>query len=193
MISSISGVVTDIDAKFAVVETASGVGYQVFVSAKTAASLTAGASAKLFTQLVVKEDLVALYGFTGKAEREIFTLVQKVSGVGPKMAIALFDYMNADEFYGAVQSGDHTAFQAVSGIGPKLAQKIILELKGQVDLTEVGEPQSSAAQQAVEGLNNLGWKRAEAAAAVNKVLKDGADAGDTAALLKGALKLLGDK
>lgn len=107
-----------------------GVGYIVFVSDRTLASLPAvGEAVSLFTDLVVREDLLQLFGFATMLDKEWHKLLTTVQGVGAKAALAMMGTLGADGVSRAIALGDQRAIQAAPGVGPKLAQRVILELK----------------------------------------------------------------
>ena len=196
-----------------------GVGYVVFVSERTLAALPGpGEAAALYTELVVREDLLQLFGFPTLVEKEWFRLLTSVQGVGAKGALAILGALGADGLSRAIALGDQTSVKAAKGIGPKTAQRIVLELKDKApavmamggtapaapgDDDAVIEPLSAAparaatpprtsgtAQaEALSALANLGYSPSEAAAAVAEAAGETPDA-DTAALIRAALKKL---
>lgn len=132
MIASVSGEVLHKDLDHVVVE-AAGVGYMVSVSANTLDAVpAAGSRATLLTTLVVREDAMQLYGFATSDERAIFTLLTGVSGVGPKVALAVLSGMTVPEVETSLVAGDHAAFQRVPGIGKRTAERLVVELKDKV-------------------------------------------------------------
>ena len=158
-----------------------GVGYLATVPSGVAAALPApGGEATLYTVMNVSENDVSLFGFSSEAQRDCFQLLTGVSGVGPKVGVAILNVLAPDRVALAISSGDHKAFTAASGVGPKLAQRIVLELKdkvgkGMVDgvsLADVngaaGAPAAGAAQ-AIAAMMALGYNQSEAALAVAKV------------------------
>lgn len=106
-----------------------GVGYIVHVSERTAASLRMGEAAALFTELVVREDLLQLYGFPTLLEKEWHRLLTSVQGVGPKASLALLGTLGPDGVARAIALGDSAAVRKAPGVGPKLAQRVVMELK----------------------------------------------------------------
>lgn len=132
MIASVSGEVLHKDLDSVVVE-AAGVGYMLSVSANTHAAIPpVGARATLFATLVVREDSMQLFGFADAAERALFQLLTGVSGVGPKVALAVLSAMSVTEAELALASGQVAAFQKVPGIGKRTAERLIVELKDKV-------------------------------------------------------------
>lgn len=106
-----------------------GVGYIVHVSDRTAAGLHLGEAAALFTELVVREDLLQLYGFPTLLEKEWHRLLTSVQGVGPKASLALLGTLGPDGVARAIALGDSAAVRKAPGVGPKLAQRVVMELK----------------------------------------------------------------
>jgi Holliday junction DNA helicase RuvA len=181
-----------------------GVGLLAQATPGTLAGLRPGAEAELATSLVVREDALTLFGFADADERDVFEIVQTVSGIGPRLALAMLAVHTPDGLRAAVAAGDLTALMKVPGIGRKGAQRIVLELTDRL-----GAPSGAAAlavasapagpgprDQVVEALVGLGWSAKQAADAVEAVA-DGADgtdgngAADMAATLRAALRHLG--
>jgi Holliday junction DNA helicase RuvA len=171
MIYSLLGKLTHKTNDLAVVECA-GVGYACRVSLQTAAAAPGvGQEALLYTRLAVREDEIALYGFATKAERSVFDQLTGVSGVGPKMALAVLSDFTPDRFALAVASGDYKQFTKSKGIGAKTAQRIVLELKDKVakSVAEQGLPvvtvqtDSGSVGEAMSALQVLGYSQGEAA------------------------------
>ena len=145
----------------------------------------------LFTHYAQKEDSVSLYGFLRESERRLFRDVQKVSGIGAKIALAVLSGVSVDEFARLVQTGDIAALTRIPGIGKKTAERMVVELRDRVDGLAGGvtpglsslpnDPQSEA----VIALQQLGYKPAEAARMARDAMSDGADA---AAIIRKALQ-----
>ncbi len=164
-----------------VVISCGGVGYCALCPASVAAALPgAGAEGTLYTVLAVSENDVSLYGFATEEQQSCFKLLTAVSGVGPKVGLAILSVMEPERVYLAVSAGDHKAFKAASGVGPKLAQRIVLELKDKVakgmpaaaleDLSGVSAAAAGASSgQAIAALVSLGYSQSEAALAVAKL------------------------
>lgn len=194
-----------------------GVGYMVYCSERTMAALPGpGEAVSLFTELLVREDLLQLFGFTSLVEKEWHRLLMSVQGVGAKASMAILSTLGADGVSRAVTLGDWNAIKAAKGIGPKTAQKVVIELKdkapnvmamggtlaqaqGEVPAAAAGdeviEPVSnasaSAQAEALSALVNLGYGQGDAASAVATAAGDGA--GQTSDLIRAALKLLAPK
>lgn len=167
----------------AVVLQCGGVGYYAQCPASVAGALPGvGGEATLYTVMSVTENDVSLYGFATEQQQECFEMLTAVSGVGPKVGLAILNVMEPDRVALAISAGDHKAFKAASGVGPKLAQRIVLELKdkvvrgfaGGVSLEDVAGVSSEAAAaqgagQAIAALVSLGYSQSEAALAVSKI------------------------
>lgn len=197
MIASLSGRVVDVRVD-AVVFEVGGVGILAYATPATLAGLRRGAQAQLATSLVVREDSLTLYGFADADERDVFEAVQTVSGVGPRLALAMLAVHTPDALRRAVANEDLAALQRVPGIGRKGAQRIVLELGDRLGppTTEAGVPAAAEDRRAtvVEALVGLGWPAKAAEDAVRTVVPE--DAGpvaedDVAVVLRSALRVLG--
>ena len=158
-----------------------GVGYQVQLPATVAAALPgAGAQVTLYTYMNLTENDVSLFGFSTEEQQACFKMLIGVSGVGPRVGMAILSVLSPEKVALAVSAGDHKAFTAASGVGPKLAQRITLELKDKVGkgLAEglgfgadaaAAAPPAGAASQALAALVSLGYSQGEAAAAVARL------------------------
>lgn len=166
MIASVSGKVLHKALDHVVIE-AAGVGYRLFVSGFTLdATPPAGGQATLFTEMVVREDAMQLYGFAAAEERELFALLTSVSGIGPKVALAVLSGMSVPEVETSLVVGDAARFQRVPGIGKRTAERLIVELKDKVVPSGNAVVFRSAASDeplalAREGLFGLGYSPAE--------------------------------
>ncbi len=199
MIYSVRGKLTHAEPKLAVVE-CGGVGMACQITFNTARQLPAvGNEVMLYTTLNVREDAMELFGFADKNELASFKMLTTVSGVGPKVGIAILSELTPEQVALAVASGDYKALTKAAGVGPKLAQRIALELKDKCALPTAGDgvsspeagPVSAAgnAAQAVSALTVLGFSSGEAAAAVGKLDNNL----PVEALVRSALKLLANK
>ncbi len=178
MIGSLRGRVDCVDAISAIIEVG-GVGYEIRMPSADLASMHAGQDVKVYTSLSVSQDAVTLFGFSTLASKRMFLQLQKVSGIGPKVALSLLSTLPPDRLARAVADGDATALAKAPGLGKKGAQKIILELKGSIDLNQVEGASTQPAQsgdtgseQVVEGLMSLGWRQQDALHAVQMVCED---------------------
>jgi len=177
-----------------------GVGYLVQIPLSSFDRLPpVGEHVKLLTHFVVREDAHLLFGFASSAERDLFRLLlQHVTGVGPKIALAVLSGMSVAQFKSAVVNGEVNALAKVSGIGKKTAERIILELKDKVGVTAAWElaasdrsDQQTKMTDAVLALLSLGFKQAEAQKAVREILSEGkAEDINMEELVRRALKLL---
>lgn len=207
MIASLTGIVAHVGLDRAVVDVG-GVGYLVHATPTTLAGLRAGETAGVATSMVVREDSMTLYGFGDPDERDVFEVVQTVSGVGPRLALAMLAVHTPDALRRAVAGEDLAALTRVPGIGKKGAQRIVLELAdrlgppsgvptGATTGTSADRVGSGAdhSERVVEALAGLGWPAKQADDAVAKVLADaGAEvvaADEVAVTLRSALRLLG--
>ncbi len=197
-----------------------GVGYLVYCSERTMAALPGvGEVTALFTDLVVREDLLQLFGFQTLVEKEWHRLLTSVQGIGAKASLAILGTLGPDGVSRAIALGDWNAVKAAKGVGPKIAQRVVLDLKdkapGVMAMTgtlaqaqgtaeaEVIEPMApiappaapanaSAQSEALSALGNLGYAPGDAAGAVAQAGGEMPDA-DTPALIRAALKLLAPK
>jgi len=172
MIARLSGILAEISADGAVIDVA-GVGYQVLASARTLDALgPVGGEVLLLTEMQVREDSMTLFAFGTAGEREAFRALTSVQGVGGRVALAILSALGPDELSQAVSSGDKAMIARAQGVGPKLAQRIANELQGKLGSPGLAGaagaaiPRVGAAADAVSALGNLGFKPAEASAAV---------------------------
>lgn len=197
-----------------------GVGYIVHVSERTLAALPGvGEAAALYTDLLVREDLLQLFGFTSLVEKEWHRLLMSVQGIGAKASMAILGTLGPDGVSRAIALGDWASVKAAPGVGPKIAQRVVNELKDKAPavmaMGRAPEPMAkpvdgddpliepvaapaapsgggSAQAEALSALRNLGYAPAEAAAAVAQAAGENPES-DTSALIKAALKLLAPK
>lgn len=192
MIASLTGVLADREGETVVVQTDSGVGYSVTVPLGVFERLPPrGARVSLHTELVVREDGWALFGFDRAADRVIFQRLLSASGFGPKLALAVLSALGPDRTVRSIRERDIAALSTVSGIGRKKAERLVLELRDRFDDLSVSpaERPSTGSDQAVRALLALGYAPAAAEEAVRGALANGA-AGDTAAVVRRALAAL---
>jgi Holliday junction DNA helicase RuvA len=162
-----------------------GVIYEVFISLHSFSALPKE-KVHLYTTHIVREDADLLYGFIDMSEKKLFERLIKISGVGPKVAMAICSTYSPAQFATAINTNDIKAIQKVPGIGPKSAGRILVELNGfDVELVAASTPESASYSQAFEALESLGFKKEK----ISKVLSE-CSSSDTAALVKEALKLL---
>lgn len=199
MIASIRGTVVEIGLDRCVVETG-GVGVLVHATPAALAGLRRGAEGTLHTELVVREDSLTLYGFDSVDARQLFLTVQTVSGVGPRLALAIVATLEPDELVRALGEGDVKALTRVPGVGKRTAERMVLELKDKVGpvgpvatRNGVGGPSTpSAVTEVSEALEGLGFSSAEASQTATAVLDEAPDL-DPAAALRTALRALGKR
>ena len=167
----------------AVVLSCGGVGYYAQCPASVAGALPGvGREATIYTVISVTENDVSLYGFATEEQQACFEMLTAVSGVGPKVGLAILSVMEPERVALAISAGDYKAFKAASGVGPKLAQRIVLELKDKVakgfvdgiSLEDVAgasaqTPAAQSSSQAIAALVSLGYSQSEAALAVSKI------------------------
>jgi Holliday junction DNA helicase RuvA len=175
MIASVRGTVLSAGLDSAVVDVG-GVGLLLHTTAGTAASLQPGAQATLVTTLVVREDSLTLYGFADEDERAVFTMLQTVAGVGPRLALTMLAIHAPDGLRRAIGSGDLVALTKVPGIGKKGAERIVLELRdkigvasGAAAVTTRRRAASDGSAQVHDALVGLGWSPRQAEEAVQAV------------------------
>ena len=198
-----------------------GVGYVVYVSDRTMAGLPgAGEAVALYTDLLVREDLLQLFGFTTLVEKEWHRLLMSVQGIGAKASMSILSVLGDEGVSRAIALGDWNAVKAAHGVGPKIAQRVVNELKDKApavmamgggtqaavaddtdfEVTESLQPVAAPASaaggssqaEALSALQNLGYAPGEAAGAVAQAAGAAPDA-DTSALIRDALKLLAPK
>jgi Holliday junction DNA helicase RuvA len=202
VIASLTGTVRSLSLDSAVL-TVGGVGLSVQATPTTLAGLRVGSQADLATSLVVREDALTLFGFADDEERDVFELLQTVSGVGPRLALAMLAVHTPDQLRRAVATEDFKALERVPGIGRKGAQRIVLEIgdrlgpaRGADEAPGGPAPAAvpdAASAQVVDALVGLGWTVRNAEEAVNDVLAGGHAVSDTAGLLRAALRALGGR
>ena len=176
MIASLKGKVELLGADWAVLNVG-GIGYKVFVSTATLSQIQNAAEVKLFTYLQVREDALTLFGFTNFEELGIFETMLGVSGIGPKLALALLSAFKADELATIIATGNADMLCTVSGVGKKTAARIVLELKDKIARSWAASPVSGMGATDTEvlgALTALGYTSAEAAKAVVSLPKDAA-------------------
>ena len=194
MIAKLRGLLDAVSADHAVIDV-NGVGYLVFASTRTLSALGGtGSEVVLHTVMQVSEDDIRLIGFASGDERDWFTLLRSVQGVGAKVALAILSALSVDELHRAVAAGDSAMIARAQGVGPKLAQRIAHELKDKAGGVSLGggaaapAAPGSAAADAVSALLNLGFRPAEASSAVAKAEAELGPGATLDALVRLALK-----
>ena len=192
MIARLSGILAETASDSAVIDVA-GVGYLVHLSSKTLDSLGAvGAEVLRLTELQGREDAWTLFGFGSAAERESFRALTSIQGVGGRLALAILSVLSPDELARAVANDDKGMIGRANGVGPKLAARIANELQGKLGVIGAGgvapPPRGGAAADALSALANLGFRPAEASAAVNAAQDELGVGASLNALVRMALK-----
>lgn len=176
MIGMLNGVVASMDTATVLLDV-HGVGFEVRMPTADMNTLHVGQSALIHTITAVSQDAITLYGFTTREDKRMFIQLQKVSGIGPKVALSLLSTLPSPQLTQAIVDADATALSKAPGLGKKGAQKIILELKGSLDLSNEltqtstrTQPQDVGLQHVLEGLMSLGWSKQDAQDALDTVL-----------------------
>jgi len=194
VIATVDGRVAAVRLDAAVLEVG-GVGLLVHATPATLAGLRLGERARLATSMVVREDSLTLFGFADEDERDVFEQVQTVSGIGPRLALAMLAVHSPDGLRTAVATEDLAALQRVPGIGRKGAQRLVLELADRLGAPVAASAPAAATAdrrgEVVEALVGLGWAQKVAQQAVDAVTPDGEPVGDVAEVLRAALRGLG--
>ena len=169
MISSHHGTLESIGSDWAIVNVG-GIGFQVYAPTSTLSTLgRIGESVKLYTHLHLREDNVALYGFISVEELELFEALIGVSGLGPKLALAMLSSMSVEQLTTAIVTGSTDLLTTIPGIGKKVAGRLILELKEKIGAGWISTPTTQLAQENTDvlaALSSLGYSAADAARAV---------------------------
>ncbi|NKY51132.1 Holliday junction branch migration protein RuvA [Nocardia vermiculata] len=198
MIASVRGEVLEIGLDHAVLE-AAGVGYRLNATPATLAGLTRGEESRLYTAMIVREDSMTLYGFADTEARELFGLLQTVSGVGPRLAMAVLAVLEPEALRKALAESNVAALTRVPGIGKRGAERMVVELRDKVDQVPVQSAPPGAGpapvltpvrDQVVEALVGLGFPAKQAEPAVDGVLAEQPELG-TSQALRAALSILG--
>ena len=181
MIARLSGILAETTGDSAVIDVG-GVGYLVHLSGKTLSAIgSAGGEVVILTELQVREDAWTLFGFGSEEERDSFRALTSIQGVGGRLALAILSTLSPEELARAVAHEDKAMIGRANGVGPKLAARIANELQGKLGVAGIGggspPPRAGAAADAMSALANLGFKPAEASAAVSAAQDElGADA-----------------
>ena len=192
MIARLAGTIAETNSDNAVI-LAGGVGYQVQMSGRSLEALgPVGGNVMILTELQVREDAWTLFGFGSAEERDSFRALTSIQGVGGRLALAILSTLSPDELARAVAQEDKAMIGRANGVGPKLAARRANELKGKLGMSAVGGaapvPRGSTAADALSALANLGFKPAEASAAINAALDEIGDGATLDALVRLALK-----
>ncbi len=174
-----------------------GVGWSLACSVNTSRRLESGGEARIWTHLVVREDLLALYGFHSRRERELFRALISVSGIGPRVAVAILSGLEAEDLQQVIRNGEIARLTAVPGVGKKTAERLVLELRGRLDGSAAAAEAAGAGragesaegspsrpeedrrrEEALEALVTLGFKPGQAEEELNKAMQSATAAGD---------------
>lgn len=200
MISFLRGTVAHVGLSAAVIDL-NGAGMSVNATPQTLSRLRTGEEGQLFTSLIVREDSLTLFGFASDDEREVFDVLLSVSGVGPRLALAVLAVHEPEAIRVAAHTGDSKTFTKVPGIGPKVAGRIVLELAGK--LVPHGTAGTAAAStpaeaawkpQVVAAMTSLGWSEKDASSSIDKALADDPEVsfrGNVPEILRTTLRWLG--
>lgn len=182
MIGYIKGKILSLTPECALIETASGVGFEVICSGSAFSSLAGKTEGEVYAYLQTSENGTSLYGFSSPDEKNMFLKLISVSGVGPKMGISVLSGLNAGELAAAIAASDVKRLSAVKGLGKKTAERIILELREKVSFNSSAAgsgvtlpPVQSGDEDAAVALMTLGFSRAESEKAILRARANGAD------------------
>ena len=201
MIARLTGIVGAVERDRAIVDVG-GVGYLVRASSRTLGALAVGAETRVLVETVIREDAIELYAFATAEERDWFRLLTTVQGVGAKVALSLLSALAPADLARAIAAGDRAMISRADGVGPKLANRLSSELKDKVAAlgaiaamsagprAAAGGADDAAIEDAVSALLNLGYRRPEALAAVDRAAARVGAAARAEALIAAALKEL---
>ena len=175
MIASLEGKLESLGGDWAVINI-NGIGFQVFLPTVTLSELgSVGSTVKLYTHLHLREDNVTLYGFASSDELELFKTLINVSGLGPRMALAMLSTMDTEQLVIAIASGNADLLTSIPGIGTKMANRLVLELKDKIGISLVTTPMVELAQtnsDVLAALTALGYSASEATRALASLPHD---------------------
>ena len=193
MIAHIRGQILSKSPNSVVIE-CNGVGYELAISVTTFTGLgNEGSTAALHAYTHVREDALALFGFTELTEKRLFEKLLTISGIGPKLAITVLSGISADRLVSAIRGGDHATLTKMPGIGKKTAERVVLELKDKLEdmagsaASPAAAPLSATADDVLSALINLGYPRPSAQKAVETAAKDPDVAGDFEKLFRASM------
>lgn len=182
MIGYIKGKILSVNEDVALILTSGGVGYEAICSGSALSALSGKTEGELYTYLQVREDGMTLFGFSSADEKNMFLQLISVSGVGPRMGVAVLSAMNVGDIAAAIATSDVKRLSSVKGLGKKTAERIILELREKVSAIDNGSAQGGAPapvvtagdEDAVVALMTLGFTRAESVKAIASAKSKGA-------------------
>ncbi|RVT92421.1 Holliday junction branch migration protein RuvA [Sphingomonas crocodyli] len=194
MIARLKGLLAEVAADHLVLDV-NGVGYLALASGRTLTAVgEIGNEVLLLTEMQVREDAITLFGFGSAAERDAFRLLTSVQGVGGRVALSILTVLDAGELSRAIASGDKAMVARANGVGPKLAMRIVNELKDKMGGVAIGPatgapaPKGGATEDALSALANLGFRPAEASAAVGAAAEELGPTATLDALVRLALR-----
>jgi len=199
LISFLRGTVAHVGLSTAVIDL-NGAGMSVYATPQTLSGLQVGEEGKVFTSLIVREDSLTLFGFADDDEREVFEVLLSVSGVGPRLALAVLAVHDPEAIRVAAHTGDNKTFTKVPGIGPKVAGRIVLELAGKLvphgtaPAAATTAAEASWKPQVVAAMTSLGWSEKDASSSIEKALADEPEVsfrGNVPEILRTTLRWLG--
>jgi holliday junction DNA helicase RuvA len=199
LISFLRGTVAHVGLSTAVIDL-NGAGMSVYATPQTLSRLHVGEEGKVFTSLIVREDSMTLFGFADDDEREVFEVLLSVSGVGPRLALAVLAVHEPEAIRVAAHTGDNKTFTKVPGIGPKVAGRIVLELAGKLvphgtaPAAATTAAEASWKPQVVAAMTSLGWSEKDASSSIDKALADEPEVsfrGNVPEILRTTLRWLG--
>lgn len=185
MIAHLTGTVRHLTTEKVVLEVG-GVGYSISITPRTSTHIVMGSEVSLATTLIVREDSMTLFGFLDSRDRDIYETLQSVTGIGPKVALAITGALTPDELARAISMEDIAAIEKVPGIGRKGAQRLILELKGKL-VSDTSTPQlathSAVRDQLLSALTGLGFSAKESDIAINNTFSNLVEGGEDPATM----------
>jgi len=179
MYEFISGILSELNPSYAVVENAGGIGWLINISLNTYSQIENQEKVKLYVHHVVREDAQLLFGFADKSEREIFRMLIEISGIGPNTARVILSSMTPAELQAAILQENAKLIGKVKGIGPKTAQRVVIELKDKIAKADVMDTASGGGkiqatgthrEEALAALVMLGYQKAQADKAIDQAL-----------------------
>jgi Holliday junction DNA helicase RuvA len=171
MIAFLRGQIISVDVDSAIVET-NGVGYEINCSTNTLADFTAGKKVEVFVYTHVREDALQLYGFSTRTEKELFLSLNKVNGIGPKLAQKILSGARVDQLVGMIEAEDVGGLSKLPKVGKKTAEQMILSLKGKLVVDRELLPQLGVKKDIVSALVNLGFRLGDVEKVVEKMSTD---------------------
>lgn len=189
MIAHLRGKLIEKDASRVVVDV-NGVGYEVFVPLTTFSALPdRGSEVSIDIHTHVREDIIALYGFSSRRERTIFEKLMTISGIGPKLAVTILSGGSVEDLVTAIKRGDLGRLTAIQGVGKKTAERIVVELRDKLQDFAAGPAKTGVEVDVISALENLGYHRALAESAIRRAMDGDRDA-EFDGLFKRSLQIL---